>query len=275
MSGSLALDASTPAFAHTNPWRVRQMSRPGVGAHDLGRLRQHDLDVARVLAVLGGHRAAPARPGSTSASRTIRPSALETTLCAIATHVGPAPARRRRPAAPPDRPPAGSPAGPGPRAAQATAASSSSARVRTAPPGRAAEGAAQRREVVRRVDVELERARVGDVERRAGGRGERRGGARTTPRRTPAPSRPAASAAARSCPCRGGRGRSRRRRRSASSALHLGRVERRAVAGHEQHPLGAALERRRRSRARPPPTGPPRPGRGRSARRCARSRPAR
>ena len=61
VSGSAALEASTPALAQTKPWRVRQISRPGVGADELRRLGEHDLDVARVLAVLGGERAARAR----------------------------------------------------------------------------------------------------------------------------------------------------------------------------------------------------------------------
>ena len=49
-----ALEASTPALAHTKPWWVRQISTPRVGAHELGRLGEDHLDVARVLAVLGG-----------------------------------------------------------------------------------------------------------------------------------------------------------------------------------------------------------------------------
>ncbi len=139
-SGSEALDASTPAFAHTKPWRVRQMSRPASARTSSAVSDRIDLDVARVLAVLGGERERPARPGVTSASRTIRPSAFETTLCAIAST---SPARSSTPVARRSarqvvaRPDLGQ-AREREQLDQATAASSSSARVRAAPPGHAA-----------------------------------------------------------------------------------------------------------------------------------------
>ena len=55
-SGSEALEASTPALAQTKPWRVRQIKPARVRAHELRGLRQDDLDVPRVLVVLGGER---------------------------------------------------------------------------------------------------------------------------------------------------------------------------------------------------------------------------
>ena len=58
-SGSVALDASTPAFAHTKPWRVRQISRPASARTSCAASDEHDLDVARVLVVLRGERARP------------------------------------------------------------------------------------------------------------------------------------------------------------------------------------------------------------------------
>ena len=50
-------DWSTPALAHTKPWRVSQISTPSRGAQQLGRLVEHRLHQPRVLAVLGGQRA--------------------------------------------------------------------------------------------------------------------------------------------------------------------------------------------------------------------------
>ena len=71
-------------------WRTRsrggcgRSSTPRSARSDLGGLVEHDLDRARVLALLG-RQFARARLGRTSASATTAPSALETALCAIAT----------------------------------------------------------------------------------------------------------------------------------------------------------------------------------------------
>ena len=51
-----ALEASTPALAHTKPWCVRQISTPRSARTTLARLVEHDLDVARVLAVVARER---------------------------------------------------------------------------------------------------------------------------------------------------------------------------------------------------------------------------
>ena len=57
VSAAPALDRSTPAFAHTKPWRVRQIRRPRSARSSSVLSSRIDLDVARVLAVLGGERA--------------------------------------------------------------------------------------------------------------------------------------------------------------------------------------------------------------------------
>ena len=55
------LEASTPALAHTKPWRVRQMSTPRSRAQHLRGLVEHDLHGARVLALGAVRRAARPR----------------------------------------------------------------------------------------------------------------------------------------------------------------------------------------------------------------------
>ena len=44
MSGAGAFEASTPAFAHTKPWRVRQMSTPRSARRTSLGLVEHDLE---------------------------------------------------------------------------------------------------------------------------------------------------------------------------------------------------------------------------------------
>ena len=56
LAAAPALDASTPAFAQTKPWCVRQIEHARPRAHDLRALAEDDLDEARVLAVLGAER---------------------------------------------------------------------------------------------------------------------------------------------------------------------------------------------------------------------------
>ena len=85
----------------------------GPDAHELGGLVEHDLDGARVLAVLARAMKRARAVGVTSARSTIAPSAFETTLCAT-TRTSPGsmpPARRprRRRAARRGRRPGGSP----------------------------------------------------------------------------------------------------------------------------------------------------------------------
>ena len=46
MSGSEALEVSTPALAQTKPWRVRQMRIASLGAQHLDGLIEHHLDRA-------------------------------------------------------------------------------------------------------------------------------------------------------------------------------------------------------------------------------------
>ena len=61
MSGAPALEASTPAFAHTNPCRVRQMRRPRSARTSSADSSSTTCTCARVLAVLGRE---PARLGA-------------------------------------------------------------------------------------------------------------------------------------------------------------------------------------------------------------------
>ena len=209
-------------------------------------------------------------PGVTSASRTIRPSALRDHLVGDDEHVGRRAARRRPRAISAARSSPGRTSG---RPGQRVAARSSRGRCleQRARAGGAARArgqrAAQRREVVRRVDVEPERA----ARRRPAARRRRRGRAPAWRANEPSPNAGAitsggvSSSALVPVPVAVGHDHD-RRRCAASSALDLVRVERRAVAGHEQHALGAALARRRDPERAPPPTGPPRPGRGRRAR---------
>ena len=56
VSAAPTFDASTPALAHTKPWRVRPMTHAALHAQDLGRLAQHDLDLARVAVPALGER---------------------------------------------------------------------------------------------------------------------------------------------------------------------------------------------------------------------------
>ena len=145
---------------------------------------KHDLDVARVLAVLRGERAAPAARADVGEPR----------------RSGPRPwrrpcerSRRRRGRSSRGGGQQRREVVPGPDLRQARERDSSSNRgfleQRAGARGAAragAEGAAQRREVVGRVDVELQRAPPRRHERRAGRRGEPLV-AREGPRRTPAP----------------------------------------------------------------------------------------
>ena len=73
------------------------MSTPRSARDDLGALVEDDLDLARVLAVLGGELERPLAGLHVARGRRSRPSALETTLWAT-TSTSPAPqVRRRRP----------------------------------------------------------------------------------------------------------------------------------------------------------------------------------
>ena len=169
-----ALDASTPALAHTKPCRVRQMMRPRSARRTSSRLVEHHLHVTRVLAVLLGELERLASRARPRPARTTRPSALETTLWATAsTSVGPQaavePARRLaeergQVVARPDLRHARER---GERDHAAATRRSSTARVRAAACRPRVERRAQRGEVVGRVDVEPERRQVADLHRRA------------------------------------------------------------------------------------------------------------
>ena len=203
-----AFDASTPAFAQTNPWRVRQISTPGTGAHELRRLVEHDLDLARVLAVLVGEQRARAAGLDV---REVDDRALRLRHDLVRDDE-----RRRRARRPPARSAAARDqrrevvARPRPRGARASAASlqaSSAGRARLSAracsggaPRRVGERGAQRVEVVGRVDVEHQRrrSRRRARSRRPPARAAR--GGRGCRCRSSARSRRAASAAARSCP---------------------------------------------------------------------------
>ncbi len=116
-----------------------------VGPQDLLGLIHHDLDRARVLVPFAAQSRAQS-PGSTVARSTTRPSALLTTLCAThSTSVG----RRWKPAS---------------RAARSSPGRTSGSPGRRRPRSRRGE----RREVVRRVDVEGKRRHVDDAHPHAG-----------------------------------------------------------------------------------------------------------
>ena len=172
------------------------------------------------------------------------------------------------------RPRAGSPAGPGARPASSNGGfleQRAGARRAAGPRG---ERAPQRREVVGRVDVEPERADVGDLQRWPGGARAGARGARRSPRRTPAPSRPAASAAARWCPVPWRSGTITTRLACASSALTSPGSSAGQSPGTSSTRSRAALERGVDPAVRRRRTGPPRPDRGRRHARCAARRPA-
>ena len=194
-SGAPALEASTPALAHTKPWRVRQISRPA-SARTSSAVSDRITSTWRGSLPCSAASARARSPGSTSASRTTRPSALETTLWAI-TSTSPArsspaaasSAARSSPGRTSGRPgqrlerdhPA---ATPGSRRSEQLARAQGAARAR-------GERRAQRREVVGRVDVEPERRDRGHPRRERPPRAPARRGGRTSPARTRARSRPA------------------------------------------------------------------------------------
>ena len=81
-SGAPAFEASTPAFAQTKPWRVRQISTPRSARRIAALSSSTTCTRARVLAVLGGERRGRAPSAAPAASSTSAPSAFETTLWA-------------------------------------------------------------------------------------------------------------------------------------------------------------------------------------------------
>ena len=254
--GRRALDWSTPAFAHTKPWRVRQISRPRVGAHELGASRRGSTSTWRgslPCSAASSRARAPRR--RRRRARTIRPSALETTLCATTST-----SRRRVELAR--------------RRARAARARSSPGRTS----GRPGSGVAARSAAAAREPLEQRaRARRAAAARRRARRAARRGRracrrrARATARARPAPARrpPRASAAWRAnepgpnagAITSGGVEQQRVRAgavavghdhdagaRRREQRVDLAGVERRAVAGHEQRPA----RRRARPRAATP-----------------------
>ena len=81
--GPLAFDASTPAEAHTKPCRVRAITSGG-------RERTTSADSRRITSTWRGSPSSPASStargdGSTSSSRTTRPSTFDTAFCATTT----------------------------------------------------------------------------------------------------------------------------------------------------------------------------------------------
>ena len=84
MSGAPAFERSTPAFAHTKPWRVSQIRMPRsqrtIFAHS-----ESTTSIWRASLPDSAAISCARSPGTTSASRTIRPSLLDTIFCAMTT----------------------------------------------------------------------------------------------------------------------------------------------------------------------------------------------
>ena len=262
---------STPAFAHTKPWRVRQISRPR-----------------------------SARSSSADSSRTTC-TCRGSLPCSAASARARAPARRRRAPARgprPSRPPCARSRARRPARAASNRAGGGSSAARSSPgadlreAGERVEGdravtracrkpleqrARARRAGLRRAGAPSaaprgrracrRRARATAAARRARAprrRSRARHGGRTSPGRRPAPSPSAASSSSAFVPEPWRSGTITTPAPPAGEQrVDLGRVERRAVPGNEQDPLGAPLARRPRCRARQPRTAPPRRGRAR------------
>ena len=79
MPGPFAFDASTPADAHTNPCRVSAITSGG-RARTTSRLSRRMTSIRRASSSPASSRARA--DGSTSSSRTTRPSTFETAFCA-------------------------------------------------------------------------------------------------------------------------------------------------------------------------------------------------
>ena len=266
-----------PAFAQTKPWCVRQMKRPA-SARTSSALSARISSTSRGSLPCSAASAGAAAPGITPASGTTRPSALATALCATtSTSARASPgsasraAPRRRAARRGRRPPDLGQAGERLRAeaahAAARASCASSARVRGAAPGQppsACAGPRGRRACRRRAASERQPrdAHLGaGAGRQPGVPGER---ARAERRRHDGGRRQQQRVRPRAMPVGDDHdplGASAARGVAREQPADLGRVERRAVAGHEQHPLGAAPAARRRRRAAPPRSAPPRRGR--------------
>ena len=252
MSGAPALDWSTPAFAHMKPWRVRQIRRPR-SARSSSVVSSSTAWTWRASLPCSAASARARSPGSTSASARRRPSAFETTLCAT-TSTSPAPSggSSRAPASSAARSSPGRTSG---RPGSGSSVSHRLGRVRGGDPveqrarARRAAGArgqrgAQRGEVARACRRRA-RARAGaDPHARACGVGERRvAGERPGPKAGSSAAGGAISSAFVPAPWRSGTITTPGARRG-QQLRDLVRLERRAVTGHEQHPLRAALQRR-------------------------------
>src|SRR5881397_699075 len=84
VSGAPAFERSTPAFAHTNPWRVSQMRMP----RSQRTIFAHSDSTTSIWRASFPASAAIARarsPGTTFARCTMRPSLFDTIFCAITT----------------------------------------------------------------------------------------------------------------------------------------------------------------------------------------------
>ena len=276
MSGAPALDWSTPAFAHVKPWRVRQIRRPWSARRSSAGLVEDDLDVARVLAVLGGERAG-ALAGLDVGQRPHAPLGLRDDLVRDrrARRRGRAAGRAaRRRAARRGRRRGGPPADPAAgerevhrQTACAEAIPSSSARVRGAPPARAASAA---RSAARSPGVSTSSSSEGrrPIRTRAPAAWASAAWRANDPGRTRGRPPPAARSAARSCPRRGGRGRSRHRAPAPPAAPSPRPARARGSRPGRAAPAPRPAPPPRGRRAAPPPTARPPRGRARPGRRA-------
>ena len=273
--GAEALEASTPALAHTKPWRVRQTSTPRSARSTSADWSSTTCTCARIARRWPrrfGRQLARALAGAAPRpATTVAPSALETAVCAIATSCpscscsrpASAPAisaARSSPARTSGMPPrARAPMRATSRAAQAGVPRErgsprsrwpSTARVRARPRAVAREALAQDRQVRARVDVEQQRGHLLHAARGAGSARERAVACAAVGPEARRDRVGRARAAGRWCrvPWRSGTITTSPRalrtgRGDAEQRLQLVRVQRGAVAGDAQHALDARRQR--------------------------------
>ena len=178
VSGAPALEASTPALAHTKPWRVRQISRPA-SARTSSAASDRMTSTWRGSLPCSAASASARAPGRDVAEPHDAALGLGDDLVGDREHVGRAQIDAGPRSAPRGRRRGGSPAARAARPARSAAAASE----HRACPRRARRDPPQRREVVRRVDVEPERRHLGDLD------GARRPRARGVAGERPGPER--------------------------------------------------------------------------------------
>ena len=263
-SGSAALDASTPALAHTKPWRVRQISRPASARTSSAA---SDSTPRRGAGPCRARR--PARCARSPGRHVGEPHdpalGLGDDLVRDRDDVGRRAARRRRASSAARSSPGRISGSPGSASSSSNRRRPRAARACARRRRARAERAAQRREVVGRVDVELSERASATCERRA----RRARASRRWRANEPSPNAGAMTSGGVSrsafvpVPWRSGTITT-SASDAPSSALTSRRVQRRAVAGDEQRRARRRARARPRCRARRPRTGRPRPGRGRS-----------